>query len=103
MARRPGRTAVSEVRADVPNPDDNTAPTSTFVNLTTMLRFAAILACMPLIAQVPAARRDPVTETIHGVKLTDPYRWLEDKDSPATRAWIDEADKYTKTRVSKRP
>ena len=27
----------------------------------------------------------------HGTKVADPYRWLEDQESPATRAWIDAA------------
>ena len=36
----------------------------------------------------PVARVDDVVETIHGVVVHDPYRWLEDQDSPQTRAWI---------------
>ena len=43
----------------------------------------------------PATEAKPVTETIHGVTLTDPYRWLEDPKSPETRAWIAEQMKYT--------
>ena len=31
---------------------------------------------------------EDVKETIHGVVVHDPYRWLEDQDSPETRAWI---------------
>jgi hypothetical protein len=33
----------------------------------------------------PPTEVTPVTETIHGVTITDPYRWLEDGQSPATR------------------
>lgn len=29
-----------------------------------------------------------VTEVIHGVVITDPFRWLEDRNSPATVTWI---------------
>jgi prolyl oligopeptidase len=29
----------------------------------------------------------PVTDTYHGVTVTDPYRWLEDADDPRVRAW----------------
>jgi prolyl oligopeptidase len=36
----------------------------------------------------PVARVDNVTETLHGVAVSDPYRWLEDQNSPETRAWI---------------
>ncbi|HEV2396204.1 MAG TPA: prolyl oligopeptidase family serine peptidase [Candidatus Sulfotelmatobacter sp.] len=31
---------------------------------------------------------EAVTEILHGVAVTDPYRWLEDQESPRTRAWI---------------
>jgi prolyl oligopeptidase len=39
---------------------------------------------------------EPVTETLHGVTITDPYRWLEDQDSRRTRAWIDEQTRYAR-------
>jgi prolyl oligopeptidase len=39
----------------------------------------------------------PVTEILHGVPVTDPYRWLEDQDSPRTRAWIDEQTQYARS------
>ncbi len=43
----------------------------------------------------PETRADNVVETLHGVELVDPYRWLEDQESPETRAWIDEQNAYT--------
>jgi prolyl oligopeptidase len=48
----------------------------------------------------PATETKPVTEDIHGTALTDPYRWLEDAKSPATRAWIGEQMKYTEQYLS---
>ena len=42
------------------------------------------------------ARQENVVETLHGVEITDPYRWLEDQDSPETREWIAEQDAYTR-------
>ena len=48
----------------------------------------------------PATEAQPVTENIHGTTLTDPYRWLEDAKSPATRAWIAEQTKYTEQYLS---
>jgi prolyl oligopeptidase len=43
----------------------------------------------------PTTRTDNVKETIFGVEVTDPYRWLEDQKSAETRAWIDEQNRYT--------
>ncbi|MGO9262297.1 MAG: prolyl oligopeptidase family serine peptidase [Bryobacteraceae bacterium] len=32
---------------------------------------------------------------LHGTAIVDPYRWLEDQNSPETRAWIDAQNRYT--------
>lgn len=63
------------------------------------MRFAIVLS-LPLAAALavdpaPKTPQKPVTETLHGVSLTDPYRWLEDQRSPETRAWIEEQTAYT--------
>ena len=42
----------------------------------------------------PATRRDDFKETLHGVDLVDPYRWLEDQSSPDTRAFIEAQNTY---------
>jgi prolyl oligopeptidase len=38
-----------------------------------------------------------VTDLLHGVPVADPYRWLEDQDSPRTRAWIAEQTRYARS------
>jgi prolyl oligopeptidase len=48
----------------------------------------------------PATEAKPVTETINGQTITDPYRWLEDPQSPATREWIAGQMKYTEEYLS---
>ena len=36
----------------------------------------------------PDAPREDLVETIHGRQVADPYRWLEDRDSDETKAWL---------------
>jgi prolyl oligopeptidase len=43
------------------------------------------------------ARRADTVEEIHGVKVSDPYRWLEDGDSPDVKGWT--ADQNARTRT----
>ncbi len=54
-------------------------------------------------AKPPATRIDNVKEILHGVEITDPYRWLEDQESPETRAWIDAQNAYTRARLDPLP
>ena len=35
----------------------------------------------------PKAPRNPITEQIHGVEVSDPYRWLESTSSEETKMW----------------
>ncbi len=56
---------------------------------------ACSTANRPVRPAPPVAEVRPVTDTIHGVAITDNYRWLEDQQSPETRAWIDKENAYT--------
>ncbi len=51
----------------------------------------------------PVTQRQDVTEVLHGVTVTDPYRWLEDQNSPETRKWIDGQNAYTHAFLDRLP
>ena len=55
---------------------------------------------------VPAPPRTSVNEVkdlLYGTEIVDPYRWLEDQNSPETRAWIDAQNAYTDSLLAKLP
>jgi len=52
---------------------------------------------------VPLAPVELVTETLHGVTIVDPYRWLEDQNSPRTREWIAAETAYTREHLDAIP
>ncbi|MBD8880084.1 S9 family peptidase [Rhodanobacter sp. 7MK24] len=46
-------------------------------------------------SQLPASPQRDDASVLHGVRVPDPYRWLEDGDAPAVRQWIAEQNRYT--------
>ena len=56
-----------------------------------------------LMTPPPQSAVEPVTEIFHGVSVTDPYRWLEDQDSPHTRAWIEQQTRYARAYLDSIP
>jgi prolyl oligopeptidase len=51
----------------------------------------------------PATRTDGASDTYGSTVVADPYRWLEDQNSPETRAWIAAQQKCTEAALSNLP
>ncbi len=59
---------------------------------------------MSLPKNIPRATpSESVTEILHGIAVTDPYRWLEEQNSPRTRKWIEEQTKFTRAYLDTLP
>lgn len=67
--------------------------------MTTRAILLALATAMMHAQSYPPSPQKPVTETLHGVSFTDPYRWLEDQTSAETRAWVDAQIKYTRSQL----
>src|SRR3989442_4104068 len=44
----------------------------------------------------PPTRREDIVDTVHGERLADPYRWLEDDGSDRVREWTDAQNARTR-------
>src|SRR5436305_14584208 len=45
--------------------------------------------------EYPTTKKVDQVDVYHGVKVADPYRWLEDDNSPATAAWVEAENTVT--------
>lgn len=73
----------------------------------TTRRLIALLAVLSAactgVEPPPDTRVETVVDTMHGVAVPDPYRWLENQDAPETRSWIAEQNAYTDRIVAPSP
>ncbi len=65
--------------------------------------FASAAPAVAQTLQYPAARKSDVADDYHGTRVADPYRWLEDPDSPESRAWIEAQNRLTAAYLAEIP
>jgi len=74
------------------------------LNIRLIPRAALVALVFPLFAgaqtaapafKYPVAARGSQVDDYNGVKIADPYRWLEDTDSPETKAWVESENAVT--------
>jgi len=73
-----------------------------------MLRVLILLVMIATVAvsrpiDYPKADKGDVVDDYFGTKVPDPYRWLEDPDSPATVAWVKAENVLTAAYMEKLP
>lgn len=53
--------------------------------------------------EYPATERQDTEDTLHGVTVADPYRWLEDASSPRVQQWVQAQDAYAREALNALP
>jgi prolyl oligopeptidase len=51
----------------------------------------------------PSTRREEIVEKLHGVAVSDPYRWLEDGSAPEVKTWLTEQGGYARKALDRLP
>ncbi len=66
-----------------------------------VLASSASATPLPEKSPYPKTRTVDVIDTIHGVRVSDPYRWLEDGKSAEVRSWLDAQDGFARAELAK--
>jgi prolyl oligopeptidase len=53
--------------------------------------------------ETPMTKKLDLVDNLHGTRVPDPYRWLEEADSPDVRAWTDQQNAHTRKALDALP
>lgn len=70
---------------------------------TKVLFLAVIILPMSRRSTAPPTEIKPATDEYHGVKVSDPYRWLEESGSLSVKSWTQSQNQYSREWLDARP
>ncbi len=73
------------------------------LSLTVALAVAAAFSPAVAASPPPPTPKKPVNDTYHGVVVTDDYRWLENGDDPAVKAWSEAQNAHARAILDRLP
>lgn len=68
-----------------------------------MLACVCVAGQQSAVAPLPSTPKQPVVDEYHGVKVTDNYRWFEDRKNPQVIAWTQAEDRHARTLLDPLP
>ncbi len=63
----------------------------------------SLVSAAPVVPQPPASPRHAASSMLHGTRVADPWRWLDDGENPEVKAWIAAQNAHTEKVIDAMP